>query len=351
MSSSSADSSSSTDSSPAAMVAFCAAHCVNLDQHTRTRDMIHSWQGQNEFTIPLHLSASGDPFHGKEQLTERLARGGKILVVRERGESLSQFEHYALLAEELAATATNDPWIMFTNFDGLWHPDRLREAMRLCFMARDHERPVHALAWSRHAAAVSGALTAPELASDVDKMIAEGTAKVVSCGESGAVEEHWARCVRLSTLREFTLKGSRELLRNPFADLFFLNWVDTKPDGLVASFDSDLNPGWSYYSYGDSRAVSLNWLSSEAILETVHDLPPAVRMAVMSVMHTVFILGVRGQDKVDRKALESFMVGLASAREIVNMFRPVYAIVDEIFRDDYFTRLGCWDVSVCLADA
>lgn len=343
------------------MVVFCAAHITEAVQIEQLRQMLDSWRSCTEVKVPLWLSTSGDP------LPEDLAAStddGLYTVCESGAARLSQFEHYALLAEGLAAAVASqngsdesvetysaeDPWVIFTAPDALWHPSRALEGVRLFAAAKYSGRAVRGLAWKRFAVAAQPLL--PTTAADVDALIAADEA--LCC--VGRVNEYWARGVSLSTLREFIRESSGELLRNDFACQYFVRWVDGAPDAEFSSFDPARNPGWSYFSRGTRPAIArpeakLNWIESEAVRATMQSLTATERQIVHALVLNAFTLGADGAAAVTRDALEHATLGTHSAATIANACRPLYPLVEEIFRDDYFARLGRWDTTVRLTDA
>lgn len=348
------------------MIGFCAAHLSDSESQARLHCMIDSWLAQRGTSVPLYLSLSGEPFISGS-VRARAAEAGIKLVVRHRGKFLSQLEHYARLAEDLGApdgtaadavaatdagtestVANDDPWVVFTDPDDICHSARLLEAASMAASSSD----AWALCWRRFAEEPAAAVVTPQTpqdppttAADVDAKISQGLAVI----RRGTIGQLWARSIRLTTLCKFIGASSPELLRNPFADLFLVSWIDQRPGAQLANS----NAAWSYYRRqcrARSRAAGADWLLSvtegATAREQLSTLSAAEQKTVAGLVHSVYMIGT-WLDMVDRTALERMLSMRLSAERIAEVARPHYELVEQLFRDEYMTRIG-WTASVRL---
>jgi hypothetical protein len=111
------------------LIVLCASHLDCPDRIEHLLEMIKCYITQS-FKVPFFLSLSYNPTL-KEAIRELLKAfvqtqdklPFKFFV--QKGH-VTQWEHYKFLTTKVRdADVNSDPWIMFTDDDALWHPDRI----------------------------------------------------------------------------------------------------------------------------------------------------------------------------------------------------------------------------------
>ena len=104
------------------LIALCASHVDGPDRQAALHRMIRSVASQTT-KIKMYLSISGTS-DNDEMLSQY-----DWLIVKQRGvERLTQFQHYALLCQEILRDGIKY-WCLFTDDDDIWHETRVAKYM------------------------------------------------------------------------------------------------------------------------------------------------------------------------------------------------------------------------------
>ena len=246
-------------------------------------EMMASWGRQSE-RVKLFLSVSVDAImvDATTAALERLrAEHGDWLHTRMFTAKRSQFEHYLALAMQAKEMLGSKVWVMFSDDDDVWHPERTAKYWE-CARALDsggdamkgaNGEPVLAM---RDGRAVAGDLPPgiPGTAEAVDAALEAGTAMKMLTGPN---DEYWIYACRLPTLLDFVMRASPRLLRCPFCDMYLVKYFK-RTGYAVMEQAPETGVGWSY-AYrgvpGMRRSVAATSLTDVNLLELVYSgMPP-----------------------------------------------------------------------------
>jgi hypothetical protein len=224
------------------MVAVCASHITSDVRFACLERIIRSWVVQ-EHPVPLYLSLSFDSANltAAEQAARQQALQHQYpgLTVTLRDQPLKESEHYQQLVQELAQQYdSKQTWLVFSDDDDTWHP----------------QRTVH---YVKELLAASDAL--PDTMTVYSKTRAfhdnRGTAKHAQNLLHGPWElpvkphnilgrgEYWDHCTRLCTAQQFFASCSADLLQHKYWDLCFRKFLSTGHSYNTVSFQPEC---WMY---------------------------------------------------------------------------------------------------------
>ena len=215
------------------IMALCASHLTSMPRLKALMEMVNSWRGQVA-EIPLRLSVSCDPVMTQvttrviEQLT--LEHGSHGLSVDFVGSTRrSQFEHYRDIAR-----STSIEWVMFSDDDDVWHPERSLHVIAGIQHIEDLKPTNENVLSIRVAGAVEG---------DLDRGTAEAVERAMEIGEITAMpeahDEYWMFACRLKTLQDFVERADTKLIKSPYCDMYFLRYTFSKTLRSLNSDNSD----------------------------------------------------------------------------------------------------------------
>ena len=207
-------------SSPPPMVAFCASHVSSLRRLKALKEMVASWAGQAH-GIPLHVSVSSvvDVAPVTHRAIERLlAEHGGLRVTYTGAVVRSQFEHFRALATSLRTT-TKDAWVIFSDDDDVWHP----------------QRTLHYLAGINNGLASNcpQRIISVKVLGTVTGELEQGTSDAVELAldrgdmqaMDGTEDELWMYACRMSSLLDFVDRAASSLLESRYCDMYLLQYL------------------------------------------------------------------------------------------------------------------------------
>lgn len=106
------------------IVCLCASHIVNIKRLVFLGAMLRSWEQQSsKCKLIIVLSAADERLYAGAMKFLGKYSPDDLRVIKHEGK---QFEKYKYAVEQLRGEMTEDQWIIFTDDDDLWHPDRVK---------------------------------------------------------------------------------------------------------------------------------------------------------------------------------------------------------------------------------
>jgi hypothetical protein len=203
---------------PFAWLALCASHIASPERLVVMKSMLLSWCAQS-VALPLWISISyaTDELRaaGTRLFAEFRAPKGVELVVLQNKTSKSQFQHYAGLVARFRAKFGSDleaarrTWLLFTDDDDTWHPQRARVYFHRLDSLGSAARRVTEVIIERPAP-------------DSQQHHKEHQLKQA---QVQLMPEYHACAVRMAALAAFVDDSRSQLLGCSYADLFFVRFL------------------------------------------------------------------------------------------------------------------------------
>lgn len=248
------------------IVAMMASHIGNAERLAWFRVCLRSIIAQSHATsVAVSWSAATEALASKTRclLSETMLR--TEVVSREQPRPLSQFEHYRALTKQLEQTedtGESSHWVIFSDDDDLWHPERSGVYSSLLADSDGNMSVVSAVCpW--YVSDPDG--RRPSSVEEVNAWLKEGTA-VIKGGLSEKVlkdasvhgndEEYWMYAVRRRALDKFFEDATDSLLACKFCDMAFRSFVRGfgGSAGQTVYIQNGPQSPWMYfYNYHDSK--------------------------------------------------------------------------------------------------
>ena len=281
------------------LCALLASHISSRRRLEFLKLCLDSIAAQSEPPEALYLSWYAEESLAAEALS--MLRGVRLPCRFRHCRQSRRLSQYCHLREALAAhdvEAPRDPagaaasWLIFSDDDDLWHPDRARVSRRACARASLPPARARALAFGVYAYPVEEAAQEAKTAAQVDRALDQR-----QCGVWLGASEVFQYAVRPELLRTFLANEPDAVLCHRFCDVRFATWMRREVDhggrGLVRELSVDelaelssaeggrparplddaaksrwLVGHWMYY-YRNTRALSaVRWMGD---LEDLHD--------------------------------------------------------------------------------
>jgi hypothetical protein len=202
------------------LVQLCASHIGSIDRLNALIRMLHSIAEQS-VSAPVYLSISTNA-ELREQVIESLKTLSEIaktsdLTICWRDRTMSQFEHYALLATELQLQAKS-VWCILCDDDDYCHPNRVAWYTKETEAAEAEKNDVILCSNGILSANFQGATKA-----NFKELDEHAIANPKAVGFGG--NEHWMFAAKLQVLRTFCENIGPDVLANVGCDLVWRNFL------------------------------------------------------------------------------------------------------------------------------
>ena len=209
----------SPDDAPLELVAFLASHVGSEDRVAKLARCLASVDGAALDGVYLSWSAdeavAADAAAVVDFFTSRIPG---FAASRVEGRA-SQFEHFARLAFALGGDGGGDAWVLFSDDDDVWHPDRATAYRAAANAAR---ADASCVVCSRLARPAGGA-AAPADAAAVAAAVAAGRAATTD-----AYDEYFSYCCRRRVLDAFFAVATDDLRRCQYCDVAWYRYLTSR---------------------------------------------------------------------------------------------------------------------------
>ena len=214
------------------LICLCASHINSIERKEYFLNMIERWFNQNH-KIELHISLSATDDINILYTINNLPKYDMLYIYYQK-EKLSQFNHYKCLLQSI--TNHDDPYVIFTNDNDLWHPDRSFYFFELITNYAQN------MTYGR----------IPYYYEN-DSYIFNNNGKII-CQVPNPGEYIEYIC-KLNIFRNFVNNATDLILNHYLADMFFLHYLRTKNKerGFILKID---DPEWMYYLRGTSKSIA-----------------------------------------------------------------------------------------------
>jgi len=340
------------------LAALCASY---INTPTRLKHffvMLESWINQDPIQCDLIVSTSIVDDAIKTEFDARFAAFRRthagiattltVLVSRVRK---NQFQHYKHILERLPGLVEQNPWVLFTDDDDIWHPKRtMMYHHAVEFIETTGKTSVDRVNIPYYVESTDTDIQDYETVSEIDRAITAGHIKRSTC-ESNYVHS----CVRLERLHYFLTHSTDELLQCTYADVRFEYFV--KSDGHEKGKESVTTTepwadGWLYFyrHVADTKGSITNQkdrlpdcvVYSEDLRRTFDAVPAERRRALSTILNNydlMLCMGIKDMDEIRKADERNHLEGGVSALDIHRNIRPLYPMVDEFLKHSYYVNL------------
>lgn len=275
---------------PVPILALMAVHMSSTARYEHFRSCLKSIEDQTVApTLAISWSATNEEIASKVRALLEVARPGCCKICLEQPRRLSQFQHYRILTERLAATqsASTPCWVVFSDDDDFWDPQRI-EACAHEAGGCDAMSSVQSVVFPWFATRPDG--IRPSSVEDIEDGIRKGVVQTkggLSQEErKGATvqsseDEYWMYVVRLQVHEKFFEQASDTLLACEFCDMAYKSFVRSFGGIDGGAISICFHPGlpWMYfYHYDETKQTSSSASSSMQDGPTVEDQKAAARL-------------------------------------------------------------------------
>lgn len=332
-------------------IAFCASYIGNEDRFVRLFNMIRSWREQT-IPCPLYLSISVPDVTLRKRVEAILTdvitvyKSEKIdFSFQLHMERKSQFENYKSLVEAFRSNPdmSKNPWVVFSDDDDIWHPERIETFTKACYTVDTHHSYIDNIDCQVYAESTKCAIDkAVTSAKDVNRLFETRIATIVDGSN------YVTNCVRFERLSFFIDNATKELLSCPFADVRFKAFLSS--DGCLIGKQNDSN--WMYYYRASDDSITSNKLRVPFYVEITDSLQRKwtaltgtlelddLNRFKSIINNFVFMICSKVPRENCKRELERLLLCRGvHAKEIALNYRKLYPIVDALMEDDYFKQL------------
>mmetsp|Transcript_4499 Transcript_4499/g.17079 ORF Transcript_4499/g.17079 Transcript_4499/m.17079 type:complete len:459 (-) Transcript_4499:8-1384(-) len=230
------------------LVGTLSSHIGDRQRLARLDQCLRSIEQQTEHLAGFFAvwSAPEPLVPAVRELFERLERVLPRTVVRslQQTRRTSQFYDLRWLHDELLSREPAGTWLLFTDDDDLWGPERVR-SYRNVVKSHAHSVGVTAVC-ATHKVRPSNRGNVAQTVEEVFQHLQSGDAK--HCGGVHIEEEFFDFACPLESLGAFFRLCNEETLLHPFADLRFTRFLSEYFEGgRVMYFPTDNADSWVYY--------------------------------------------------------------------------------------------------------
>lgn len=200
------------------LIALCASHINTFARLKCFEYMVESWNAQ-QTPVLLFISMSYEQslknvvHHIVNTYMERY----EYLIVKMFDQHFSQFEHYKYLSFLSRKFVTDDCWVMFTDDDDIWHPQRSEYYDEAAYRFESDQNLVRC---SYYACQTKN--------KSLDKLFTYESVKNSDILYDKGNPEYFQYSLRLSKLIQFVSECSTDLLKNKYCDVLFVKFMTTK---------------------------------------------------------------------------------------------------------------------------
>jgi len=338
------------------LIALCASY---INTETRLKHffiMLNSWIHQEHLIPYLHISTSIVDDTLLEQFEDmRLAftqmhlekLKDKILGISVSRKVMKQFQHYKHIIDKNPELIEDNPWIMFTDDDDIWHPLRtVMYASTIQQIMKEYPTVNHI---NIPCYVESSELDKKDYTTsfEIDEDIKKGYIKQLQSNEN-----YVCSCVKIELLYYFFLHSTDELLNCIYADVKFRYFLVKHKDTALIS--EPWEQSWMYFYRhvkdlkdsitNDKHRLPSSILYSDELNIKFNslNLTPLQRKNFISSLCNVEANICRGDTDINiiRKKDEQYqMENGVLPKHIHEVMRPLYPIIDEFLQHSYYTNL------------
>ena len=347
-----------TTSSGVALLAMCASYINTATRLKHFFVMLDSWINQEDVQCGLIISTSIVDDAIKAEFDARLDAFKRkhaaidttltVLVSRVRK---TQFQHYKHILERFPELVTQNPWIMFTDDDDIWHPKRtMMYHHAIEFIETTGKTGVDRVSIPYYVESTGTDVKDYATASEIDLAITTGTIKRSTCDTN-----YVHSCVRLERLHYFLTHSTDELVQCTYADVRFEYFVCSEGHERGKESVTTTEPwadGWLYFyrHVADPKGSITNQkdrlpncvVYSEELKHKFDVLPAEHRRALSTILSNydlMICMGIKDMDEIRKEDERNHLEGGMSALDIHRNIRPLYPTVDEFIKHSYYVNL------------
>lgn len=344
------------------IMALCASY---INSETRLKHlfvMLSSWVNQAHMLCSMYIGVSITDEGLLKQFKEKFEKFKKVhseelngisLVASISKKQLKQFQQYKRIIDECASLIKINPWIIFTDDDDIWHPNRLvMYDYAIKNIASQNLVDVDHINCPYYVESVGIDAKDYSTYTDVDKGIREGT---IIKSKSGA--NYVFSCVRMERLHYFLKNANDELLDCAYADTRFCHFIQSEgrergkrsmhltecwQDGWMYFYRHVSDPLGSITNNKDKLPDCLSFSSElKAKFENLQ-LEPKKKQQIISLLNFIELsicTGIEGKRDIlkeyEVKLLKWGVPVICISKEI----RPLYKIIDDFLEHSYYRNL------------
>lgn len=222
------------------LICLCASHITGAKRLSNFRKMLKSIVSQ-KVQVPLFVSVSTSNDYLQQEV-KSIAEEHPHFTFFIQDNKLTQFEHYAFLANAALSYDPQQTWCIFTDDDDVSHPSRTKVFLEhISSITDDTEVVVDTAVYTKYANVFN-----QEDDDDVDDVIVSEFFKPITT-------EYVIHACKLCVLQEFCNKASAPILAMAACDIVFTTWLS---QGKTKNFH---NKTWLYeYTIrpGTSRSIA-----------------------------------------------------------------------------------------------
>lgn len=224
----------------ASLICLCASHINGVKRLSNFRKMLKSMANQ-EAQVPLFVSVSTINDKVKHEV-QSIAKEYPSFTFFIQDNKMTQFQHYAFLANVALSFDPKNTWCIFTDDDDVSHPSRAKVFLEhINSVTDDTNVVIDTAVYTKYANMFN-----QESDDDIDDVI-------VSEFFKPTISEYVIHACELSVLQEFCRKAPPPILAMTGCDIVFTSWLGT---GKKKTFHNDT---WLYeYTIrpGTSRSIA-----------------------------------------------------------------------------------------------
>ena len=342
------------------LMALCASYINSATRLKHFFVMLTSWITQNNIQCSLIISTS--------IVDERLLREFetmikefkqthaeildtvyfRILISRKQ---MPQFKHYKNIMDHYPELVDTNPWILFTDDDDIWHPNRTwiyHTAIE--HIISTHRTDIEHVYCPYYVQSTGADKKDYATAADIDMAIKNGDIQQSKCDTN-----YVHSCVRLERLYYFLTRSTDELLTCMYADVkfsFFMQSDGSEKGQQSLAITAPWDDGWMYFyrhvSDPDGSITNKKGRLPDGILYSpeldgmLKSLPIIIQTQLVTILASIELLICTGKSDLVELKRENERIQLdhgVPARFIKEVIRPLYTFVDEFLKHSYYVNL------------
>ena len=344
------------------IISLCASYIHTEERLAHFFAMLTSWVNQETMLCSMYIATSiiDDELLNKfttlfEDFKTRYAEDltGIVLEVSIVRKQRQQFQHYKYIIDKHPVLVKRNPWVLFTDDDDIWHPNRL--AMYCSAIQRILDEKlvdIDNILCPYYVESIGIDTYDYSTSSDIDKGILLG-----SIQQNKSDVNYVFHCVRMERFHYFLTHSTEELLDCVYADTrfcYFMRSEGTEYGKQSMNITECWENGWMYFyrhvgdplgsitnntnrlpncvSYTKELKVKFENLRSDSEYKKI-------LVSLLNFIELYICLGEKDMRDIFKKyEVYNLEMGTPVAY-IVKSIRPLYSIVEEFLEHPYYINL------------
>lgn len=344
------------------IIALCASYITTETRLAHFFVMLTSWVNQTNVLCSMYIATSitDDALLNKfntmfENFKARYAEelDGIELEVSITKKQRKQFQHYKYIVDEHPELVKRNPWVLFTDDDDIWHPNRLAMYCSAIQKITDEKLDdIDNIKCPYYAESVGSDIHDYATTDEIDKDILLG-----NIIQNTSDVNYVFNCVRIERLHYFLTQSTEEILDCVYADTRFSYFI--KSEGAERgkqnmTITECWENRWMYFYRHVSDPLgsitnnekklpdSLSYSSELKVkFENIH-LQTECKGLIVSLLNYIELYTCLGEKDI-RNIFKHFEIYKLeegfSAVYIAKSIRPLYTIINEFLEHSYYINL------------